>query len=141
MGSAPGRRRHRRRQHARKRATAWEDLYRIYCYPVYAFIRRRGHLRPQAQDLTQDFFVHMIERGTLGRAEREKGRFRTFLLAALEYFLVDAARRESARKHGGGCRFVFLDDPDAAESRLPTRRPGLANPGTAYSRRAGPRRW
>lgn len=94
---------------------AWESLYGIYCYPVYAFIRRRGHARPKAQDLTQDFFVHLIERGTLGRAERQKGRFRTFLLAALEYFLVDVARRESARKHGGGCRFVFLDDPDSAE--------------------------
>lgn len=96
--------------------TALGDLYRIYSYPVYSFIRRHGRPRPEAQDLTQDFFVHLIEKGTLRRADPTKGRFRTFLLAALQYFLVDAARRAGALKKGGGGRFIFLDDPDAAES-------------------------
>ncbi len=120
---------------SRDARAAWEDLYRTYCYPVYAFIRRRGHARPQAQDLTHDFFVHLIERGTLGRAEREKGRFRTFLLAALEYFLVDVARRESARKHGGGSRFVFLDDPDTAEREYQLAAPVWQTPERLFEAR------
>ena len=68
---------------------AWEQLYRSYGRPVYTFIRRRGRSRPAAQDLTQDFFVHLVEKGALRRADPTRGRFRTFLLGVLEYFLVD----------------------------------------------------
>jgi DNA-directed RNA polymerase specialized sigma24 family protein len=93
-----------------------EELYRLYCYPVYAFIRRRGHGRQDAQDLTQDFFVHLLEKGTLGRADSQRGRFRNFLLGALEHFLNHAAERAGAGKRGGGCQWVSLDD-DAAEVR------------------------
>lgn len=95
---------------------AWGDLYRAYSYPVYAFIRRRGHSRPQAQDLTQDFFVHLLEKKTLSRVDPARGRFRTFLLGALDYFLIDASRRDRAGKRGGGCELVFLDDVEAAEN-------------------------
>jgi RNA polymerase sigma factor (sigma-70 family) len=95
--------------------TALEELYRLYCYPVYAFIRRRGHRRQDAQDLTQDFFVHLLEKGTVSRADPQRGRFRNFLLGALQHFLSDAAERANAVKRGGGCQWVFLDD-DAAES-------------------------
>ena len=86
---------------------ALEELYRLYCYPVYAFIRRRGHGRQDAQDLTQDFFVHLLEKGTLGRADPRRGRFRNFLLGALDYFLADANKRAGAVKRGGGCQWVF----------------------------------
>jgi DNA-directed RNA polymerase specialized sigma24 family protein len=96
--------------------TALEELYRLYCYPVYAFVRRRGHSRHDAQDLTQDFFVHLLEKGTLGRVDRQRGRFRNFLLGALDYFLADAIKRAGAVKRGGGCDWVFLDD-DTAEDR------------------------
>jgi len=96
---------------------ALEEFYRFYCYPVYAFIRRRGHSRQDAQDLTQDFFfVHLLEKGTLGRADPKRGRFRSFLLGVLEHFLADAAKRAGAAKRGGGCQWVFLDD-DSAEDR------------------------
>jgi RNA polymerase sigma-70 factor (ECF subfamily) len=95
---------------------ALEALYRVYCYPVYAFIRRRGYGRPDAQDLTQDFFVHLLEKATLGRADPQRGRFRSFLLGALDHFLAHAAERARARKRGGGCQWVYLDD-DAAEAR------------------------
>src|SRR6516162_3012637 len=94
---------------------ALEELYRLYCYPVYAFIRRRGYRRQDAQDLTQDFFVHLLEKSTLGRADPQRGRFRNFLLGTLEYFLANAAERASAAKRGGGCQWVFLDD-DSAEN-------------------------
>ena len=67
---------------------ALDALYRTYCYPIYAFIRRRGYDRQDAQDLTQDFFVHLLEKGTLGRADRQRGRFRSFLLGALNHFLA-----------------------------------------------------
>jgi DNA-directed RNA polymerase specialized sigma24 family protein len=95
---------------------ALEELYRLYCYPVYAFIRRRGHSRQDAQDLTQDFFVHLLEKGTLGRADSKRGRFRSFLLGALDHFLAHVAERARAGKRGGGCQWVSLDD-DAAEER------------------------
>jgi RNA polymerase sigma factor (sigma-70 family) len=95
---------------------ALEELYRLYCYPIYAFIRRRGYGRQDAQDLTQDFFVHLLEKGSLGRADPQRGRFRNFLLGALENFLADAAERAGAGKRGGGCQWVFLDR-DAAEDR------------------------
>ena len=95
---------------------AFEELYRLYCYPIYAFVRRRGHGRQDAQDLTQDFFVHLLKKGALGRADPRRGRFRNFLLGALEHFLADAAKRAGAGKRGGGCHWVFLDD-DKAEDR------------------------
>ena len=95
---------------------ALEELYRLYCYPVYAFIRRRGYGRHDAQDLTQDFFVHLLEKGTVGRANPQRGRFRNFLLGALGHFLANAAERAGARKRGGGCEWVSLDD-DATEER------------------------
>ncbi len=114
---------------------AWAELYRAYCYPVYAFIRRRGHSRPKAQDLTQDFFVHLLEKGTLGRVDAGKGRFRTFLLGALEYFLVDAARRENTHKRGGNRHFVFLDDPDVAEQQFQLAAPGWETPEKLFDAR------
>jgi DNA-directed RNA polymerase specialized sigma24 family protein len=95
---------------------ALEELYRLYCYPVYAFIRRRGYNRHDAQDLTQDFFVHLLDKGTLGRADPQRGRFRSFLLGALDHFLAHAAERARAGKRGGGSQLVFLDD-DTAEDR------------------------
>ena len=75
---------------------ALEELYRLYCYPVYAFIRRRGHGRQDAQDLTQDFFVHLLVKGTVSRADPHRGRFRNFLLGALEHFLANAGERACA---------------------------------------------
>ena len=95
---------------------ALEGLYCAYCYPVYAFIRRRGYGRPDAQDLTQEFFVHLLETGALGRADPRRGRFRSFLLGALEHFLAHAAERAAAQKRGGGCQMVWLDD-ETAESQ------------------------
>jgi DNA-directed RNA polymerase specialized sigma24 family protein len=95
--------------------SALEELYRTYCYPIYAFIRRRGYARQDAQDLTQDFFIHLLEKGTLSRADQQRGRFRSFLLGALNHFLAHAEERTRARKRGGGCQFVYLDD-DAAEN-------------------------
>jgi RNA polymerase sigma factor (sigma-70 family) len=94
---------------------ALDGLYRVYCYPVYAFIRRRGYSRHDAQDLTQDFFVYLLEKTVLARADPKRGRFRSFLLGTLDHFLAHAAERASARKRGGDCEFIYLDD-DSAEN-------------------------
>jgi DNA-directed RNA polymerase specialized sigma24 family protein len=94
---------------------AFEELYRTYCSPIYAFIRRKGYTRQDAQDLTQDFFVHLVEKATLSRADQQRGRFRNFLLGTLNHFLAHAEERAHARKRGGNCQFVHLDD-DAAEN-------------------------
>jgi len=81
---------------------ALASLCERYWYPIYAFTRRRGYSRDEAQDLTQEFFAQVLEKRYLERADREKGRFRTFLLSSLQYFLCDQADRRLALKRGGG---------------------------------------
>src|ERR1017187_8706282 len=73
-----------------------------YWYPLYAYIRRRGYPADQAQDLTQEFFIRLLEGHYLDRADPEKGRFRSFLLTSLKFFVADAEDRGRARKRGGG---------------------------------------
>jgi DNA-directed RNA polymerase specialized sigma24 family protein len=121
-------------ENATESRTALEALYRTYCYPVYAFIRRRGYQRQDAQDLTQDFFVHLLEKGTLARADQQRGRFRSFLLGALNHFLAHAEERTRARKRGGGCQFVYLDD-DAAEKSYQLAAPEGITAGKIFEAR------
>jgi DNA-directed RNA polymerase specialized sigma24 family protein len=121
---------------AEEARAALEELYRLYCRPVYSFIRCRGHNRQDAQDLTQDFFVHLLEKGTLGRADSQRGRFRSFLLGALDHFLAHAAARSRARKRGGGCQWISLDD-DAAEDRYQLTAPEGMTAGESFRRALG----
>lgn len=81
-----------------------------YWPPLYAFLRRRGHAPNDAQDLTQGFFVHLLEGHTLARADREKGRLRTFLLGSLQHFLANEYDRAQTLKRGGGKQIVSMDD-------------------------------
>jgi hypothetical protein len=67
---------------------ALEKLCRAYWYPLYAYVRRRGHGPHDAQDLTQEFFARLLEKNYLGTVAREKGKFRSFLLASLNHFLL-----------------------------------------------------
>jgi RNA polymerase sigma-70 factor (ECF subfamily) len=73
-----------------------------YWYPLYASVRRRGYPADQAQDLTQEFFIRVLEGRYLDRADPEKGRFRAFLLTSMKFFLADEADRNRAQKRGGG---------------------------------------
>jgi len=73
-----------------------------YWYPLYAYVRRRGYPTDQAQDLTQEFFIRVLEGRCLDRADPEKGRFRAFLLTSMRFFLGDEADRHRAQKRGGG---------------------------------------
>src|SRR5438046_10622925 len=94
--------------------TALEKLCSAYWYPLYAFIRRRGYEPPDAQDLTQSFFARLLEKDYLSGVDRSKGKFRSFLLAALEHFLANNWRDAHAQKRGGKVVFISMDD-DSAE--------------------------
>jgi RNA polymerase sigma factor (sigma-70 family) len=83
-----------------------------YWNPVYAFLRQRGQSSHDAEDLTQSFFAHVLEHGTLGRARQEKGRFRSFLLGSLQFFVANERERQSAQKRGGGWQAVSIDDTE-----------------------------
>jgi RNA polymerase sigma factor (sigma-70 family) len=85
------------------------ELYRIYWYPLYAYVRRRGYAPEEAQDLTQGFFLHLLEHKTLGRADPLKGKFRSFLLGSLQNYISTEAERARCLKRGGGVEFVHLD--------------------------------
>jgi RNA polymerase sigma-70 factor (ECF subfamily) len=99
--------------------SALSELCQTYWRPIFAFICRRGYSAIDAQDLTQDFFVTVLEGKLLGRANPERGKFRTFLLKALGDFLHDARDRRRAQKRGGSVQFVSWDDWMAeAPSRL-----------------------
>ena len=85
------------------------ELCRIYWYPLYAFIRHRGHGAHDAEDLTQEFFARLLDKHFLAAADRDKGRFRTFLLMAVKRFLANEHDAAQAQKRGGGQRVVPLD--------------------------------
>src|SRR5262245_37967935 len=80
---------------------ALTDLCSIYWSPVYAFVRRSGYDRDRAQDLTQGFFAVLLEKNYVSDADRERGRFRSFLLTAVKHFLANEWDRAHALKRGG----------------------------------------
>jgi DNA-directed RNA polymerase specialized sigma24 family protein len=96
-------------------AAAMEWLCRAYWYPLYAYVRRRGHGHEDAQDLTQAFLLQLLERKSFARVDRDRGRFRSFLLAGLNYFLADEQDRASAQKRGGGQPVLSFDAPTAEQ--------------------------
>jgi RNA polymerase sigma factor (sigma-70 family) len=95
---------------------ALSELFQLYWYPIYAFIRSKGHPHQDAEELTQGFFVYVLEHGTFGKADKARGRFRTFVLACLENFLHGEHRRAAAAKRGGPEPTIEFDGL-AAESR------------------------
>jgi RNA polymerase sigma-70 factor (ECF subfamily) len=95
---------------------ALADFCQVYWPPLYAFLRHRGHSSSDAQDLTQAFFVHLMEYNTLSRANRDKGRLRTFLLGSLQNFLANEYDRAQALKRGGGKQILSLDDENFSEA-------------------------
>ena len=92
---------------------ALSELCRIYWYPLYSFVRRRGYSPHDAQDLTQGFFLHLLEHRALTQVDRLKGKFRSFLLASFQNYLSNEAQRARSLKRGKGYEFVSLDWEDA----------------------------
>jgi RNA polymerase sigma-70 factor (ECF subfamily) len=93
-----------------------ETLCATYWYPLYAFVRRKGHDVDAAQDLVQGFFTNLLEKGDLAAVERSKGKFRSFLMAACTHYLANQANHDRARKRGGGRSPISIDRL-AAEGR------------------------
>jgi len=94
---------------------ALEKLCRTYWYPLYAYVRRRGHAPHDGQDLTQEFFARLLKKNFLDGLAAEKGKFRSFLLTAMNHFLADEWDKARAQKRGGGRTFVALDDTTGEE--------------------------
>ena len=95
---------------------ALETLCSLYWYPLYAYVRRRGYGAEEARDLTQGFFVRLIEKDVVRTADRNRGKFRSYLLGALKHFLANEWDRAHAQKRGGDRRAVPVDI-EGAESR------------------------
>ena len=89
---------------------ALEKLCRTYWYPLYAYVRRLGEDEESAKDLTQGFFARLLEKNYLAQAQRARGKFRSFLLAALKHFVADEWDKARAQKRGGGQPLISLDD-------------------------------
>src|SRR5258708_2989247 len=103
---------------ARDRAEPGADdalgsLCTLYWYPLYAYVRRRGHNPDDAHDLTQEFFTRLLEKDVLAGGEQEKGKFRSFLLASCAHFLANERDRVRAKKCGGGRTVLSLAATDA----------------------------
>ncbi len=94
---------------------ALAQLCRSYWYPLYVYVRRKGHSSEEAQDLTQAFFERLLEKNYVAQADRARGRFRTFLLAALQHFLADEWDKSRRLKRGGGQVIVSFDALTAEE--------------------------
>jgi RNA polymerase sigma factor (sigma-70 family) len=97
---------------------ALADLCRTYWYPLYVFVRRKGHPAHDAQDLTQAFFARLLEKNYVAQADRERGRFRTYLLAAFTHFLADEWDKSRRLKRGGSHETISFDAASAEERYL-----------------------
>ena len=113
---------------------ALAKLCQVYWYPLYAFVRRHGHGPHDAQDLTQEFFMRLLEKDYLGDVDRSKGKFRSFLLAALKHFLSKEWARAKTLKRGGGHTLVPLDTL-SAEDRYRREPEDNATPERLFERR------
>src|SRR5258708_1681604 len=114
---------------------ALSKLCQTYWYPLYAYIRRQGYSAHDGQDLTQEFFARLLEKNYLGDVDRAKGKFRSFLLAALKHFLANEWDKANALKRGGGLTFVPLQ-VESAETRY-----GLEPIDTLSADKIFERRW
>ena len=94
---------------------ALAELCKLYWYPLYSYVRRRGYRPHDAQDITQSFFVDLLAHHALARVNREKGKFRSFLLASLQNCLSNEAERARCLKRGGKIEFVAIDVSRAEE--------------------------
>lgn len=115
-------------------AKALEELCVRYWYPVYAYFRRRGSNHHEAKDLTQAFFIHLLQNETLKKIDRQKGKFRSFLLTAATNFLANEWDKRQSLKRGGQHQIISLDDTEAEE--LYRQEPVAAlTPENLYDRR------
>ena len=113
---------------------ALASLYQTYWYPLYAYVRRHGRSVDESRDIVQDFFVSLLDRRNFIGLDRERGRFRAFLLGSLKHFLANDFARRQTLKRGGGANTVPLL-LDGAEERYAREPPDPVTPETLYERR------
>ncbi|MCI0541746.1 MAG: sigma-70 family RNA polymerase sigma factor [Verrucomicrobiales bacterium] len=113
---------------------ALQTLCQAYWYPLYCYVRRAGHQPDDAQDLTQEFFSRLLEKNYVSLARRERGRFRSFLLASLKNFLTNEYHRGTRLKRGGGQAIISLDAAEA-EDRYVAEPIEIATPETLFEQR------
>lgn len=111
-----------------------EKLCSTYWYPLYAFARWRGHTPQDAEDLTQDFFLRLLQKRYLDAVERERGKFRTFLLVAFKRFMANEWERGQAQKRGGGVLPISIDT-ELAERLYHNEPPATLPAENLYERR------
>ena len=112
---------------------ALEELCRSYWFPLYAYVRRRGHNKEDAEDLTQSFFARFLERNNLAGLASERGRFRAFLLASLKHFLANEWDRAQAQQRGGGVAHLSLDW-QTADTKFQVAATNEPSPDRAFDR-------
>lgn len=108
-------------------------LCQTYWYPLYAYARRRGCSPQDAQDLAQEFFARLLERNWIAQADRQRGRFRTFLLSSMQHFMANEWHKARAQKRGGARPVLSLDD-DSPERRYLLEPADKDTPETLYER-------
>jgi RNA polymerase sigma factor (sigma-70 family) len=123
-----------RRSDTTRAQAALARLCQAYWYPLYAYVRRRGYGPHDAQDLTQEFFARLLAQNWLAQADRERGRFRTFLLAALSHFLANEWDKARTQKRGGAVELVPLQ-LDNAETRYGQEPADPRTPEQCFERR------
>ena len=113
---------------------ALSSLFQTYWYPLYAYVRRRGYSEHDAEDIVQAFCLHLQEKHAVAKADRQRGKFRTFLLSSLQNFLGHEYERSRAQKRGGGRELVRLDAEDA-DARYRLEPTDSVTPETIFERR------
>ncbi len=112
---------------------ALEELCRTYWYPLYAYIRRHGHSKEDAEDLAQSFFARFLQKNCVEKLRSEHGKFRAFLLASLKHFLANEWDRSQRQKRGGGVPLLSLDWQNA-DTRYQIDPPDHLSPDRLYDR-------
>ena len=113
---------------------ALAELCADYWYPLYAYVRQRGHAPEDARDLTQEFFAKLLEKHGLTAANPARGRFRSFLLTSMKNFLASEWRRQASLKRGGDVELLPIDYEDA-ENRYQVEPASALTPEAIYERR------
>ncbi len=122
-----------RDESSRAGQAALAELCELYWQPLYFFVRRRGYGPEEAEDLTQDYFRHLLEKGNLSEPDGSRGRLRSFLLVGLKHFLADQWDKRRALKRGGGVPTLSLDH-EAAERRYGTEPADDLSPDVLYEK-------
>jgi len=113
---------------------ALASLFQTYWYPLYAYVRRRGYGEQDAEDLVQAFCLHLQEKHAIAKADRQRGKFRTFLLSSLQNFLGHERERSLAQKRGGGRELIRLD-AEEADARYKLEPAHSVTPETIFEKR------